>query len=111
MSPDDEPATDEVERDGRTLAVPRYGGGDPIDGELSTPPVLIEPPAPPEPPVEPVPEPPRLSKWPGPGGQPPLVAHLYQPWSPPNPAPQQRREPVDHPQPEPWRRMSRGGYR
>ena len=104
----DEPA-DEVERDGRTLAVPRYGHGDPIDGGLATPPVLIEPPEPPQ--VEPIPEPPQLPKWPGPGGPPPLVAHLYQPWSPPKPAPQQRREPEDHPQPEPWRRMSRGGYR
>jgi hypothetical protein len=108
---DDEPA-DEFERDGRTLAVPRYGDEDSVDGELSMPPVLIEPPPPPEPPqVEAIPEPPQLPTWPGPGGPPPLVAHLYQPWSPPKPAPQQRREPEDHPQPEPWRRMSRGGYR
>jgi hypothetical protein len=121
---DNPPATDEFERDGRTFAVPRYGGDgdrksnsesrslkleDFVEGELATPPVLIEPPASPEPPqVEPIPEPPRLPKWPGPGGPPPLVAHLYQPWSPPK---QQRREPEDHPQPEPWRRMSRGGYR
>jgi hypothetical protein len=108
-SPDDPPATDEFERDGRTFAVPRYGGGDPVDGELATPPVLIEPPAPPQ--VDSIPEPPRLPKWPGPGGPPPLVAHLYQSWSPPKPAPQQRREPEDHPQPAARRRMSRGGYR
>jgi hypothetical protein len=105
----DEPAADEIERDGRTLVVPRYGDGGPIDGELSMPPVLIEPPAPPQ--AEPTPEPPRLPKWPSPGGPPPLVAHLYQPWSPPKAAHQQRREPEDHPQPEPWRRVSRGGYR
>jgi hypothetical protein len=59
----DEPAADEFERDGRTIAVPRYDGGDdradgPIDGELAAPPVLIEPPAPS--PAEPIPEPPRL---------------------------------------------------
>jgi hypothetical protein len=105
-SSDDPPATDEFERDGRTFAVPRYGGSDPVDGELAMPPVLIEPPEPPQ--LEPIPEPPQLPKWSGPGGPPPLVAHLYQPWSPPK---QQRREPEDHPQPEPWRRMSRGGYR
>jgi hypothetical protein len=108
-TPDDPPATDEFGRDGRTIAVPRYDGGDPVDGELATSPVLIDPP--PEPPVEPIPEPPQLPKWLGPGGPPPLIQHLYQPWSPPKPAPQPRREPEEHPQLEPWRRMSRGGYR
>ena len=116
-SPDDPPA-DEVEHDGRTLMVPKYGDGiEPIDFEVLKSPVLIEHAEPPEPLVlaepsaEPIPEPPRLPKWSGPGGPPPLVAHLYQPWSPPKPAPQLRREPEDHPQPEPRRRMSRGGYR
>jgi hypothetical protein len=118
----DEPATESFERDGKTFEVPKYGGytpdgdrasDDPIEGELAMPPPLIEHEAPsPEPsPVESIPEPPQLPKWLGPGGPPPLVAHLYQPYVPPRPAPQQRREPESPPQPGSWRRMSRGGYR
>jgi hypothetical protein len=39
-----EPATESFERDGRTFTVPKYGGGrgDPIEGEVATPAVLIE---------------------------------------------------------------------
>ena len=39
-----EPATESFERDGRTFKVPKYGGdsGDPIEGEVATPAVLIE---------------------------------------------------------------------
>jgi hypothetical protein len=121
-----EPATESFERDGKTFEVPKYGGygpdgdrlsDDPIEGELVKLPVLIEHEAPvPEPaepsPVESIPEPPQLPKWLGPGGPPPLVAHLYQPWVPPQPAFQLRPEPEPKdPQPGSWRRMSRGGYR
>ena len=113
-SPESE--ADELERDGRTIAVPRYGGdADPGEGMLATPPALIEAPfveleAPS--PVESAPSPPDLPTWLGPGGPPPLVAHLYQP-SPRQLAPQPRRTPDSEspPQPGPWRRMSRGGYR
>jgi hypothetical protein len=80
-----EPTTEAFERDGKTFEVPKYGGGpdgdradDPIDGELVKQPVLIEHVEPPVPA-----EPPQLPKWLGPGGPPPLVAHLYQPWVPP----------------------------
>jgi hypothetical protein len=97
-----EPAT-AFERDGKTFEVPKYGGygpdgdrasDDPIEGELATPPALIEHEAPsPEPPAAaPTPER-QLPKWLGPGGPPPLVAHLYQPWAPPQPAFQLRPEP------------------
>jgi hypothetical protein len=111
-------ATESFERDGKTFEVPKYGGSDdePIEGELSTPPVLIDrvelpfPAEPPALPAAPTPEP-QLPKWLGPGGPPPLVAHLYAPYVPPLLAPQQRREPESPPQPGPWRRMSRGGYR
>ena len=121
--PNDEPATESFERDGKTFEVPKYGGytppdgdrasDDPIEGEVAMPPASIEHEAPsPEPSaVESIPEPPRQPKWLGPGGPPPLVAHLYQPWVPPRLAPQQRREPESPPQPVAWRRMSRGGYR
>jgi hypothetical protein len=111
-----EPATESFERDGQAFTVPRYGGGDqadaPIDGELVKQPVLIErvePPVPAEPPASPAaptPEPPQLPKWLGPGGPPPLVAHLYATWTPPRPAP--KSEP--RPQPAPLRRLRRGGY-
>jgi hypothetical protein len=115
-------ATESFERDGKTFEVPKYGGytpdgdrasDDPIEGELAMPPALIEHEAPsPEPsPVESIPEPPQLPKWLGPGGPPPLVAHQYQPWVPPEPAFQLRREAESPPQPVAWRRMSRGGYR
>ena len=85
-----------------------------FDGELATPPVLIEPPEPEPPAAEPIPsppEPPTLPVWPGPHPPPPLAANRFRPWSPSRSAPQQRREPEDLPQPEPRRRMSRGGYR
>ena len=118
-----EPATESFERDGKTFEVPKYGGyapdgtrasDDPIDGELVKQTVLIEhaePPVPAEPPAAPIPEPPQLPKWLGPGGPPPLVAHLYAPYVPPQPSFPLRREPESPPQPGPWRRMSRGGYR
>jgi hypothetical protein len=94
-----DPPMDEVTRDGRRIQVPRYGGtADPVEGELVAPPVLIEH-VEPEIHVEPSP----IPKWQGPYGPPPLLAHLYQPWTPP-PMP-------EPPQPEPRRRMSRGGYR
>jgi hypothetical protein len=113
-SPESE--ADELDRDGRTIAVRRYGGdADPGEGMLATPPALIEAPfveleAPS--PVESAPSPPHLPRWLGPGGPPPLVAHLYQP-SPRQLAPQPRWTPDSEspPQPGPWRRMSRGGYR
>ena len=59
----DDPAADD---DGRTFTAPRY---EPLDGELATPPVLIEPPEPEPPAAEPIPsppEPPTLPVWPGP---------------------------------------------
>ena len=59
--------------------------------------------------VPPISPPPELPRWAGPGPPPPLVAHLYQAWVPPQPAFQLRREPP--PQPGPRGRMSRGGYR
>ena len=109
-----EPATKSFERDGQTFTVPRYGAGgdgdhDPIEGELVREPALIkhEPPEPAEQsPVESIPEPPQLPKWLGPGGPPPLVAHLYATWTPPRPAP--KSEPP--PQAAPLRRLRRGGY-
>jgi hypothetical protein len=75
----DDPATDVIERDGQRIAVRRYGGAEPIEGEMVTPPVLIEHvELPVEPPlVEPSTLPPSLPTWPGPFGPPPLVAHLY----------------------------------
>jgi hypothetical protein len=109
QSPDgkvDDPPMEEVTRDGRRIQVPRYGGAaDPVEGELVAPPVLIEH-VEPEIHVEPavLVEPSPLPKWQGPYGPPPLLAHLYQPWTPP------RRE-LEPPRPEPRRRMSRGGYR
>ena len=113
-SPESEAA--ELKRDERTIAVPRYGGdADPGEGMLATPPALIEArfveleaPSP----VKSAPSPPHLPKWLGPGGPPPLVAHLYRP-SLRQLAPQPRRTPNSEspPQPGPWRRMSRGGYR
>ena len=98
----DDPATDE--RDGQTLAVPRYGG-DPV-----RPPVVIEAPSSSfeAPPPKSSPSPPQLPRWPGPGGPPPLVQHLYAPQSPFQP----RRAPEpEAPQPGARRRPSRGGYR
>jgi hypothetical protein len=60
-------ATDELDRDGRTLAVPRYGG------EVVTPSLALTTPSPP----------PKLPQWPGPHPPPPLVAGRYAPWAPP----------------------------
>jgi hypothetical protein len=62
-----------VERDGKSIAVPRYERGDDcLGGEVAPPPVLIGP--------EPEPEPaPPLPVWPGPGLPPPLIANLYAP--------------------------------
>ena len=93
-------ATDVLERDGKTITVPRYGG-DPV-----TPLAAVEPPSP-------NPGPPQLPRWAGPCGPPPLVANRYQPWSPPRREPLWRRaerEP-EPPRSEPRRRPSRGGYR
>jgi hypothetical protein len=104
---DDDPATDKLERDGQTIAVPRYGAR---EVEAAKPPALIEAPSSSfeAPPPESSPSPPQLPRWPGPGGPPPLVQHLYAPQSPFQP----RRAPEpEAPQPGARRRPSRGGYR
>jgi hypothetical protein len=101
---DGDPATDPLERDGKTITVPRYGG-DPVR------PLAAPPPAPSR-------EPPPLPNWPGPHAPPPLVANRYQPWEPPQPkaqAPSRRElerelEPGSSPR-SGLRRPSRGGYR
>ena len=84
---------DVIERDGRSIPVPRYDNGrrdDCLEGEVATPAVLIEhkdaiAPDPVEDAIapEPVASAPTLPKWPGPYGPPPLVAHLYAPYVPP----------------------------
>jgi hypothetical protein len=84
---------DVIERDGRSIPVPRYGDGrgpDCLDGEVATQAVLIEhkdavAPEPVEEAVapEPVASGPTLPVWPGPYAPPPLVAHLYAPYTPP----------------------------
>jgi hypothetical protein len=102
---DSAPSTDELARDGQTFAVPRYGARD-----EAVPPALIEAPSSSfeAPPPESSPSPPQLPRWPGPGGPPPLVQHLYAPQSPFQP----RRAPEpEAPQPGARRRPSRGGYR
>jgi hypothetical protein len=102
---DSAPSTDELVRDGQTFAVPRYGARD-----EAVPPALIEAPSSSleAPPPESSPSPPQLPRWPGPGGPPPLVQHLYAPQSPFQP----RRAPEpEAPQPGARRRPSRGGYR
>ena len=85
--PSAERETDVIERDGERIEVPRYGDGrtdDCLDGELTRPLALIEHDAEPEPVIaEPVAPEPTLPLWPGPYGPPPLVQHLYQPWTPP----------------------------
>ena len=69
---------DVIERDGKTLSVPRHSrgcGDDCVEGEVATPAVLIEHQdviAP-----EPVAPMPTLPVWPGPYPPPPLVSHLY----------------------------------
>ena len=103
----DDPAADD---DGRTFTAPRY---EPLDGELATPPVLISRPSPSRQRPNPflaarAAHSPCLA---GTAPIPPLAANRFRPWSPSRSAPQQRREPEDLPQPEPRRRMSRGGYR
>ena len=119
-SSDDDPPTDEFERDGRTVEVPRYGGGgdrgdDPVEGEMVRPPASIEHEAPS--PAESTPEPPQLPKWAFPYPPPPLLENKYQPWTPPQPKAQPRRErelalePEEPPQRASVYRPSRGGWR
>jgi hypothetical protein len=99
-----------MERDGKSVPVPRYDSGDDcVEGEVVDPPVLIE--HAPEPEValiepEPEPEPPSLPVWPGPGLPPPLVANLYAPYSPL--PPMIRREEPPPPRPAVLRRRLRG---
>jgi hypothetical protein len=100
-----------LERDGKSIPVPRYDRGDDcLEGEVAEPAVLIEHAPEPEPEValiehEPEPEPPSLPVWPGPGLPPPLVARLYAPYSPPPLRPMIRRE---SPRPAVLRRRLRG---
>jgi hypothetical protein len=72
-----------MERDGKSIPVPRYDRGDDcLEGEVAEPPVLIEHAPEPEAVLierEPEPEPLSLPVWSGPGLPPPLVAHLYAP--------------------------------
>jgi hypothetical protein len=71
------------ERDGKSISVPRYdsGRGDGcVEGEAATPAVLIERQDAAVP--EPVASAPPLPVWPGPYPPPPLVAHLYAPFTP-----------------------------
>jgi hypothetical protein len=75
---DDDREMGVIERDGKSISVPRYG-----DGESEATPVAIEgesnePVAP-----EPVASAPKLPEWPGRYPPPPLVAHLYAPYAPP----------------------------
>jgi hypothetical protein len=79
-----------IERDGKSISVPRYDDGNCLEGAVATPTVLIEHrDAVALEPVEDtiVPEPiastPTLPVWPGPHPPPPLVAHLYAPYAPP----------------------------
>jgi hypothetical protein len=74
---------DVIERDGRSISVPRYSrgsGDDCVEGEVATPAVLIEHQDAVVP--EPVASTPTLPVWPGPYPPPPLVAHLYAPYAP-----------------------------
>ena len=82
----DDPARemDVIQRDGKTIPVPRYDDGrgdDCLEGEVATPAVLIEHKDAIAP--EPVASAPALPVWPGPHPPPPLVAHLYAPYAPP----------------------------
>ena len=82
-----------IERDGRRLRMPRYDNGrhdesDCVEGEVTTPAMMIEHAAEVAEPVvvEPEPEPAVVDArpvWPGPYPPPPLVAHLYAPYAPP----------------------------
>jgi hypothetical protein len=73
---------DVVERDGKNISIPRYDSGRDdgcVEVEAATPAVLIEH----QDAI--VPEPastPALPAWPGPYPPPPLVAHLYAPFTP-----------------------------
>ena len=75
-----------IERDGKSIPVPRYDRDDDcLEGEVAPPSMLIA--HEPEPEValiehEPEPAPPSLPVWPGPGLPSPLVAHLFAPYSP-----------------------------
>jgi hypothetical protein len=87
---DDSPREmDVIERDGKSISVPRYDDGhgdDYLEGEVATPSVLIEHAPEPEAALlerEPEAAQPSLPVWPGPGLPPPLVANLYAPYSPP----------------------------
>jgi hypothetical protein len=99
-----------MERDGKSIPVPRYDRGDDcLAGEAAAPAVLIE--HEPEPEValiehelEPSPPSPSLPVWLGPGLPPPLVAHLYAP--PPMIAGVQREE-LSTPRPAVLRRRRR----
>jgi hypothetical protein len=79
----DDPGETVMERDGKSIPVPRYDRGDDcVEGEMAVPPVLLEH----EDAIasEPKPEPePALPVWPGPHPPPPLVARLYAPYSSP----------------------------
>jgi hypothetical protein len=97
-----------LERDGKSLPVPRYDRGDDcLEGEAVAPPVLIERAAEPEAvSIEHEPESAQtLPVWPGPGLPPPLVANLYAPYSP---APMIHREAPPAPRPAVLRRRLRG---
>jgi hypothetical protein len=83
---------DVIERDGKSIPVPRYDKGrvdDCLEGEVATPAALIEHKDAVVPEVEdaiapdPVASAPTLPVWPGPYAPPPLVAHLYAPYAPP----------------------------
>jgi hypothetical protein len=93
-----------MERDGKSIPVPLYDRGDDcLEGEMASPPVLLEH----EDAIASEPEPePALPVWPGPGLPPPLVARLYAPYSPKPPL--IHREPPPSPRPAVLRRRLRG---
>jgi hypothetical protein len=98
-----------LERDGKSIPVPRYDEGRCLEGEAAPPAVLIE--HEPEPEAvehEPEPSPPPLPAWSGPGLPPPLVAHLYAPYSPPRRVVGGEREEPPPPRPTVLRRRLRG---
>jgi hypothetical protein len=106
--PDPDPGDTVIERDGKSIPIPRYERGDDcLKGEAAPPPVLIE--HEPEPEavlIEHEPEPP-LPVWPGPGLPPPLIAHLYAPYSPPKMISGGQREAPATPRPAVLRRRRR----
>jgi hypothetical protein len=103
-----------IERDGKSIPVPRYEPGDDcLEGEVAEPAVLLE--HEPEPELaliehelEPSPPSPSLPVWPGPGLAPPLVANLYAPYSPPPMIAGGHREAPTPPRPAVLRRRLRG---